>query len=95
MKGERQQRPHRTTGMSPAVRGSENNRLNPKSNRRISMKSGTRDKAEGKMHQVKGKIKEVVGKVVNDKDLEVEGKVENIDGKVQEKVGEIKKVMEK
>jgi uncharacterized protein YjbJ (UPF0337 family) len=89
------QDPHQTTGMSPTVRGSTNNRLKPKANRRIPMKSSTRDKAEGKMHQVKGKIKEVVGKVVNDEDLEAEGKVENLEGKVQEKVGEIKKVVEK
>jgi len=87
--------PHKTAGMSPADRGSTNNRLKPKTNRRSAMKSSTRDKAEGKMHQVKGKIKEVVGKVVNDEDLEVEGKIENLEGKVQEKVGDIKKVVEK
>jgi uncharacterized protein YjbJ (UPF0337 family) len=56
------------------------------------MKSSTKDKAEGKMHQVKGKIKEAVGKTVGNKDLEAEGKGENLEGKVQEKVGDVKKV---
>ena len=59
------------------------------------MKSGTQDKVEGKMHQVKGAIKEAVGKVTDDREMEIEGKVENLDGKIQEKVGQIKKVVEK
>jgi uncharacterized protein YjbJ (UPF0337 family) len=56
------------------------------------MKSSTKDKVEGNMHQVKGKIKETAGKIVGNEDLEAEGKVENIKGKVQEKVGDVKKV---
>ena len=59
------------------------------------MKSSTRDKTEGKMHQVKGKIKETVGKAVGNEDLEDEGKSENLEGKVQEKVGDVKKVLGK
>ncbi len=59
------------------------------------MKSSTKDKAEGKMHQAKGKIKEVVGEMVGNRDLEAEGKAENIEGKVQEKIGEVKKVLGK
>ena len=59
------------------------------------MKSGTRDEAEGKWHQVKGKIKEIAGKVGMNPDLEVEGKEETRTGQVQEKIGEIKKVVEK
>jgi uncharacterized protein YjbJ (UPF0337 family) len=59
------------------------------------MKSSTKDKAEGKMHQVKGKIKEAVGKTVGNKDLEAEGKGENLEGKVQEKVGDVKKIVGK
>jgi uncharacterized protein YjbJ (UPF0337 family) len=59
------------------------------------MKSSTKDKAEGKMHQVKGKVKETVGKVVGNDDLEAEGKSENLEGKVQEKVGDVKKVLGK
>jgi uncharacterized protein YjbJ (UPF0337 family) len=59
------------------------------------MKSSTRDKAEGKMHQVKGKIKETGGKAVGNEELEAKGKSEYFKGKVQEKVGEVKKVLEK
>ena len=59
------------------------------------MKSGTRDEAEGKWHQVKGKIKEIAGKVGMNPDLEAEGKEETRTGQVQEKIGEIKKVVGK
>ncbi len=59
------------------------------------MKSSTKDKAEGKMHQVKGKVKEAGGKAVGNNDLEAEGKGENLGGKAQEQVGDIKKVGEK
>jgi uncharacterized protein YjbJ (UPF0337 family) len=64
----------------------------PKTNRRKTMKSSTKDKAEGKKNQVKGKIKETGGKAVGNKDLENEGKDEKIKGKVQEKAGDVKKV---
>ncbi len=73
-------------------RGSLQQLLKPKFNRRNIMKSSTQDNAEGKMHQVIGKVKETVGKVVKDRSLESEGAVENLEGKVQEKIGEIKKV---
>jgi len=56
-----------------------------KSNRRDTMKSSTRDEAEGKWHQVKGKIKEVAGKLSDNAELEAEGTDEKIAGKVQEK----------
>jgi len=55
------------------------------------MKSSTKDKAEGKKHQVKGKIKETAGKAVGNEDLEAEGKGEKLEGKVKEKVGDVKK----
>jgi uncharacterized protein YjbJ (UPF0337 family) len=66
-----------------------------KTDRRKTMKSGTRDEAEGKWHQLKGKIKEIAGKVGFNPDLEAEGKKENKTGQVQEKIGEIKKVVGK
>ncbi len=56
------------------------------------MKSSTKDKADGKMHQVKGKIKETGGKAVGNEDLEGGGKGENSEGKAQEKTGDFKKV---
>jgi uncharacterized protein YjbJ (UPF0337 family) len=61
-------------------------------NRRTTMKSGTRDNAEGKMHQVKGKVKETIGKAVGNRNLQAEGQDEHLKGQVQEKIGEIKKV---
>jgi len=59
------------------------------------MKSSTKDRVQGTLHQVKGKAKEVVGVVTSDVELEAEGKAEALGGKVQSKVGEIKKVLEK
>ena len=59
------------------------------------MKSSTRDKAEGKLHQVKGKIKEVVGRIFNKPDMEAEGKVEGTTGKIQEKSSDVKKAVGK
>lgn len=59
------------------------------------MKTGTQDKAEGNLHQMKGIIKESVGKAVGNPDLETSGKIENLKGKIQEKRGQIKKVLDK
>jgi len=55
------------------------------------MKSSTKDKAEGKMHQVKGKVKETVGKAVGNKDLEAEGKGDNLKGKLRRRLGTSRK----
>lgn len=57
------------------------------------MKSGSRDKAEGALHQMKGKVKEVAGKLTDNPKLEAEGTAEKVAGKVQGKVGEVKKVL--
>ena len=59
------------------------------------MKSGTRDQAEGKWHQVKGKVKEIAGDLSGDPNLKAEGKKEGRAGEIQEKTGEIKKVVGK
>jgi len=56
------------------------------------MKSSSRDKAEGTLHEVKGKVKEVVGEITDNSELEAEGTDEKIAGKVQKKIGEVKKV---
>jgi uncharacterized protein YjbJ (UPF0337 family) len=69
--------------------------VKPKNYRNNTMKSGTRDEAEGKWHKMKGKIKAIAGKLSNEPMLEAEGANENMAGKVQEKVGEIKKVVGK
>lgn len=57
------------------------------------MKSSTRDKVEGALHEAKGKAKEMAGEITDNPKLESEGKAEKIAGKVQGKVGEIKKVL--
>jgi uncharacterized protein YjbJ (UPF0337 family) len=54
------------------------------------MKSSTRAKAEGKLHEVKGKVKEVAGKLTDNPKLEAEGAGEKLAGKVQGKIGQIK-----
>jgi uncharacterized protein YjbJ (UPF0337 family) len=69
--------------------------VKPRSDRRNTMKSSTKDQAEGKFHKVKGSIKEIAGKVSRNPELEGEGKDEKRAGKIQEKIGEIEKVVEK
>jgi uncharacterized protein YjbJ (UPF0337 family) len=59
------------------------------------MSDSTKDKIEGKTHELKGAIKEKIGQVTNDPDLQDEGTAEKIGGKVQKKVGDIEKVFEK
>ena len=63
--------------------------------RRNTMKSSTRDKAEGTFHEAKGKAKEMAGKITDNPKLEAKGKAEKIAGKVQGKVGQVKKVLGK
>ena len=65
----------------------------PYSDRRDTMKSSIRDKAEGTFHEVKGKVKEAAGKLSDNPGLEAEGTDEKIAGKVQEKIGQVKKVV--
>lgn len=59
------------------------------------MKSGNRDKVEGKFHEAKGAVKEAAGRITDNPKLEANGKGEKIAGKAQGKVGEIKKVLGK
>lgn len=59
------------------------------------MKSGNRDKAEGKLHEIKGKAKEKAGKLTDNPKLEIEGTDEKIAGKIQGDVGNIKKALGK
>ncbi len=57
------------------------------------MKSSTKDKVEGTIHEAKGKVKEVAGEITDNPNLEAKGKAEKIAGKVQEKIGQVKKVL--
>jgi uncharacterized protein YjbJ (UPF0337 family) len=57
------------------------------------MKPSTKDKVEGKLHEVKGEIKKEVGKATNNPDLEVSGKAEEKAGKVQNWIGRAEKAV--
>ncbi len=46
------------------------------------MKPSTKDKAEGKFHEMKGKVKKQAGQLTNNPGLEAEGTVEKAAGKV-------------
>jgi uncharacterized protein YjbJ (UPF0337 family) len=59
------------------------------------MKSSSRDKVEGTLHEMKGKFKEVAGKITDNPKLVVQGKIEELAGKAQGKVGQVKKVFGK
>jgi uncharacterized protein YjbJ (UPF0337 family) len=67
----------------------------PIPDRRNTMKSSTKDQAEGRFHKVKGKAKEVAGNLSGNAKLEAEGKDENFAGTVQEKIGQVEKVIGK
>jgi uncharacterized protein YjbJ (UPF0337 family) len=56
------------------------------------MRSSTKDKIKGSVHQVKGAIKEKAGKAGGDADLRDRGTAEKVGGAIQKKVGDVKKV---
>jgi uncharacterized protein YjbJ (UPF0337 family) len=62
---------------------------------RTRMQKSTKDKIEGKAHELKGAIKEKIGKVTNDQNLEAEGTAEKVSGKLQKKVGSVEQVLDK
>jgi uncharacterized protein YjbJ (UPF0337 family) len=57
------------------------------------LKPSTKDKVEGKLHEVKGEIKKEVGKATNNPDLEVSGKAEEKAGKIQNWIGRAEKAV--
>jgi uncharacterized protein YjbJ (UPF0337 family) len=57
------------------------------------MKNSTKDRAAGKMHEVKGKVKEKAGRIAKNPRLEYEGSAEKVGGKIQRKVGQIEKAL--
>lgn len=59
------------------------------------MKTSSRDKAEGLGKQAKGKIKATAGEATGDRELRASGRGDQAEGKVQKKVGDIKKVFGK
>ena len=57
------------------------------------MKDSSKDRAQGKLHQVKGKRKEKAGRLTGNSELEADGKAEKVGGKVREVVGKIEKAL--
>jgi uncharacterized protein YjbJ (UPF0337 family) len=58
------------------------------------MKPSTKDKAEGKLREMKGKVKEKAGQLTNNPRLEAEGTVEKVAGKVQGIIGQMEKAVQ-
>jgi uncharacterized protein YjbJ (UPF0337 family) len=59
------------------------------------MKSSTKDKIKGSVHQAKGAIKETAGRASGNPDLQDRGTAEKVGGTIQKKVGDVKKVFGK
>ena len=59
------------------------------------MDPSTKDRIEGKLHELKGAAKEKAGQGANNPGLAAEGQDEKLAGIVQKKVGQIEKVFEK
>ena len=59
------------------------------------MKDSTKDKVQGKAHEIKGAAKKKLGRATNNPNLEAEGDDEKLAGKIQKKIGDIEKVLEK
>jgi len=57
------------------------------------MKQSIKDKAKGRLHEVKGKVKEKVGRATNNRRLVAEGRIEKVGGKVQKKIGQVEKIL--
>ena len=59
------------------------------------MKPRTKDRVEGKFHEIKGNVKEKAGEVTNKPGLKHEGQAEKLAGQIQKKVGQVEEVFEK
>ncbi|MDD5542448.1 MAG: CsbD family protein [Acidobacteriia bacterium] len=58
------------------------------------MKPSTKNKAEGKFHEMKGKVKVKAGQLTHNPDLEAEGSVEKVAGKIQGIIGRVEKAIQ-
>jgi uncharacterized protein YjbJ (UPF0337 family) len=59
------------------------------------MKGSTKDRMEGKFHEVKGSIKAAVGNATHNPSMSFGGHTEKIAGKAQEKLGKAQKSLGK
>lgn len=57
------------------------------------MKDSTRNRAEGKFHEVKGKGTAKAGKVTGNPKLEADGQDEKVAGEVQQVIGKVEKAL--
>ena len=58
------------------------------------MKPSTKDRVDGKIHEIKGAVKEKAGELTNNPRLEGEGMGEKMAGKVQGVIGKVEKALE-
>ena len=59
------------------------------------MRQGTKDRIEGKLHELKGKAKQKMAATAGNPAQEAEGREENSSGKAQGKAGEVRNTLEK
>ena len=59
------------------------------------MNRSTKDRASGKIHELKGKAREKVGQLTKNPNLIAEGTDQKMCGKIQNKIGQIEMVFEK
>jgi uncharacterized protein YjbJ (UPF0337 family) len=59
------------------------------------MAESTRDRIEGKLHQVTGDAKEKAGELLDNAEMASEGRDESLSRSIQKKIGEIKRVFGK
>ena len=57
------------------------------------MRDSTKDRVEGKFHEVKGSVKEVIGKAVHSPRVALEGHNEKTVGRIQEDLGKARKAI--
>jgi uncharacterized protein YjbJ (UPF0337 family) len=58
---------------------------------KTTIKSSTKNQAQGAVHQVKGSIKEAAGTISDNPELKAKGIAEKIAGKLQGKIGQVEK----
>jgi uncharacterized protein YjbJ (UPF0337 family) len=59
------------------------------------MTESTKDRIEGKLHQVTGDAKEKAGELLDNAEMASEGRDESLSRSIQKKIGEIKRVFGK
>ena len=68
--------------------------LNPANGATV-MKPSTKNKVQGKFHEMKGKVRAKAGELTNDPGLQAKGIVEEASGQVQGMLGHVEKTLEK